>query len=109
MTVGSSSVVRGAADGSTRSIWCESPARIDTRHDGGTSTGVALRVAWVGAGSRTVVIGGPLGRLSWTAKCSASAAVISMNRRLVNGDISEVTSITPPGRRCESNGTSTTT
>ena len=43
------------------------------------------------------------------AKCSASAAAISMKRRLVNGDISEVTSITPPGRRCESNGTSTTT
>ena len=42
MTVGSRSVVSGAADGSTRSIWCESPARIDTRHDGGTSTGAAV-------------------------------------------------------------------
>ena len=37
------------------------------------------------------------------------AAAISMKRRLVAGDISLVRSMTPPGRRCPSNGTSITT
>ena len=42
-------------------------------------------------------------------KCSASAAAISTKQRRVGADIAVVRSMTPPGRRCPSNGTSTTT
>ena len=43
-----------------------------------------------------------------SGSASASAAAISRNRRRAGGDISRVPSMTPPGRRCPSNGTSTT-
>lgn len=48
-------------------------------------------------------------RSSWDGKYSASAAAISTQRRLVAGSISAVRSMTPPGRRRPSNGTSITT